>query len=317
MVDALLALQWCLRTKTPAVVMSDSTELDAPRVSWREWVKRRVVGLCSSALVAGSRHRDYLVGLGMSADQISPGYDVVDNAYFAAKAGEFREQRAEVRRQHGLPENYFIASARFIGKKNLPRLIEAYARYRELAADSALRAPPSSLWDLVLLGDGPLRSDLCRLISDLRLQSFVTLPGFKQYPALPAYYGCANAFIHASTTDQWGLVVNEAMASGLPVLVSNRCGCAPDLVQEGVNGFIFDPGNVDALAQLMFRISAFNFPLSRFGAESGRIITNWGPERFAAGLKSAAEQALRAGPKPASPVDRLLLRGLIARGTPE
>jgi len=261
---------------------------------------------------------------------------------------------------------FFLASARFIEKKNLPRLLKAYARYRELAektesgkqpgevASQRLHGPgkvenqnefqPGSApapgatfdasskdsgfapfqlsefqlsafnpWPLVLLGDGPLRSDLCRLISDLSLQDSVLLPGFKQYPELPAYYGLAGAFIHASTTEQWGLVVNEAMASGLPVLVSNRCGCAADLVQEGGNGFTFDPYNVEQLAQLMLKISAFNFPLSAFGSESQRLIANWGPERFASGLKAAAGKAVEVGPKHASWFDRLLLQGLLLR----
>src|SRR5207244_4064698 len=102
--------------------------------------------------------------------------------------------------------------------KNLPRLLEAFAGYRRLAGDAA--------WELVLLGDGPLRPELVALLKDLELDGHVLLPGFKQYDELPAYYGLAGAFIHASTTEQWGLVVNEAMASGLPVLVSDRCGCA-------------------------------------------------------------------------------------------
>src|SRR5208337_5127598 len=80
------------------------------------------------------------------------------------------------------------------------------------------------------------------------------LPGFKQYEELPAYYGLAGAFVHASTAEQWGLVANEAMASGLPVLVSNRCGCATELVEEGRNGFAFDPENVEQLAGFMRRL---------------------------------------------------------------
>ena len=69
--------------------------------------------------------------------------------------------------------------------------------------------------------------------SALGLDNDVIFPGFIQYDELPAYYGLAKAFIHASTVEQWGLVVNEALAAGLPVLVSERCGCAPDLVREG------------------------------------------------------------------------------------
>jgi glycosyltransferase involved in cell wall biosynthesis len=109
------------------------------------------------------------------------------------------------------------------------------------------------------------------------------------------------------------LVVNEAMASRLPVLVSNRCGCAPDLVQEGVNGWTFDPTNEEQLAQLMLRISAFqDFSLSAFGSASRQIISQWGPDRFAVGLRQAAECALRVGPKRVSLVDRALL-ALLAR----
>jgi glycosyltransferase involved in cell wall biosynthesis len=101
------------------------------------------------------------------------------------------------------------------------------------------------------------------------------------------------------------------MASGLPVLVSNRCGCATDLLKDGVNGFIFDPYNVEQLAQLMLKISAFSFPLSQFGAASVRLISQWGPERFARGLHDAAETALK-DPRPrARLLDRLLLKALI------
>jgi glycosyltransferase involved in cell wall biosynthesis len=163
-----------------------------------------------------------------------------------------------------------------------------------------------------LLGDGPLKSDLCHLISDLGLQDSVLVPGFKQYDELPVYYGNASAFIHASTTEQWGLVVNEAMASGLPVLVSNRCGCAQDLVKEGVNGFTFDPCNVEEMAQLMFQMSAFQpFRLSAFGAASSEIIANWGPERFAEGMSAAVKMALSTPPPKAGALDRFLLKLLL------
>jgi glycosyltransferase involved in cell wall biosynthesis len=109
------------------------------------------------------------------------------------------------------------------------------------------------------------------------------------------------------------LVVNEAMASGLPVLVSNRCGCAPDLVRDGVNGWTFDPANEEQLAQLMLQLSTLNSEsLSTLGAHSAERISAWGPDRFAAGLREAAECAVRVGPKRAGIVDRALLT-LLAR----
>jgi glycosyltransferase involved in cell wall biosynthesis len=312
-VFSLAGLAWCAFNGVPAIMMSESTMWDERRVPWKEWMKRRLLGLCSAALAGGRPQAEYLEQLGVPRNRIFLGYDVVDNEYFSRKADEVRGQASEVRKKLGLPKRFFLASARFIEKKNLPRLLEAYARYRELASNSELRTPNSEPWHLVLLGDGALKFDLCRLISDLGLQPSVHLPGFKQYDELPVYYGLASAFIHASTTEQWGLVVNEAMASGLPVLVSNRCGCAVDLVKDGVNGFTFDPFNVEQLAQLMLRISDFRFPIFDFQKASREIISYWGPERFASGLQQAVEAALRMPPRRSSLVDRLLLRLLLFR----
>jgi len=164
-----------------------------------------------------------------------------------------------------------------------------------------------------LLGDGPLKAELCRLIAELGLQQSILLPGFKQYDELPAFYALAKVFIHASTVEQWGLVVNEAMASGLPVLVSNRCGCARDLVQDGVNGFTFDPYEPSQMAEMMFRISDSGFPVSTFGSASSRIIAEWCPDRFASGLSDAVETALAAPQLQRSSLDRLLLQLLLKR----
>ncbi|MGH7952682.1 MAG: glycosyltransferase family 4 protein [Limisphaerales bacterium] len=305
--EALSALAWCAETRTPVVMMSESTEWDERRIGWKEWIKRRLVGMCSTALAGGTPHASYLEQLGIERKKIFLGYDAVDNDYFAIKAAEARNRKSEIRNQLGLPENFFLASARFVEKKNLPRLIQAYARYRDLVKKSETENKKSEIWDLVLLGDGPLRETLNFQLSTLNLRPHVLLSGFKQYDELPAYYGLASAFVHASTTEQWGLVVNEAMASGLPVLVSNRCGCSADLVREGRNGFTFDPCNVERLAELMVKISDARFSLSSFGMEGQLIIKNWGTERFALGLKQAVDYAVATGPKSASFFDRLIL----------
>ena len=107
------------------VVMSESSRQDEPRTWWKEAIKRRIVGLYSAALVGGQRHVEYLAELGMPRERIFTGYDVVDNRYFRHKAEEVRSQRSEVRQKYALPENYFLASARFIEKKNLSTLIRS------------------------------------------------------------------------------------------------------------------------------------------------------------------------------------------------
>ena len=306
---SLAAANCCVRQGIPMVLMSESARQDEPRTWWKEMIKRRVVGLYSAALVGGQRHVEYLVELGMLRDRIFTGYDVVDNAYFRRRAEEARGRKSEVRKQYGLPENYFVASARFIEKKNLPGLIRAYAEYRqrsEVGRQSSDVGKENAPWDLVILGDGPLKADLCRLISDPRLHANVHLPGFKQYDELPVYYALAKAFVHASTTEQWGLVVNEAVASGLPVIVSERCGCVPELVRG--NGFTFDPIDERELPSRLLQIASLSDDERRsLGDASYRIAENFAPEHFGEGLEQAAKLALT-HPRKASLLGRTLIK---------
>jgi len=299
---SLAAARCCVNREIPMVVMSESARQDEPRTWWKEIIKRRIVNLYSAALVGGQRHVEYLVELGMPRERIFTGYDAVDNAYFARRALEIRDSEFETRKKYGLPENYFLASARFIEKKNLPRLIRAYAEYRRRSAVSGGNAP----WDLVLLGDGPLRETLETQLSTLNLHMHVHLPGFKQYDELPVYYALAKAFVHASTTEQWGLVVNEAVASGLPVIVSNRCGCVPELMAD--NGFTFDPLNEDELAARLLEMASLSRDqLEELGEASRRIAAQLGPDRFSEGLEQAATVAMKLTQKRVGVIDRALL----------
>jgi len=200
---SLIAANCCVRRGIPMVVMSESSSQDEPRTWWKEAIKRRVAGLYSAALVGGQRHVEYLAELGIPRERIFTGYDVVDNHYFQQKAEEVRSRRSsasvnqpshkataareatadrEVRKKYGLPQNYFLASARFVEKKNLARLVQAYAEYRRRSsafakamADKEVKGRKSDIshqyspWGLVLLGDGPLRETLNSLLSTLNL----------------------------------------------------------------------------------------------------------------------------------------------------
>jgi glycosyltransferase involved in cell wall biosynthesis len=288
---ALAALRWCHRNDVPAVVMSASTALDARRRWWREAVKGRVVQSYDAGLVGGTRHADYLQRLGMPSDRTYTGYNVVDNDHFAREAASARADAEALRRKYGLPERYFLAVGRFIPKKNLDGLLQAYARYRERTDDS---------WALVILGSGPLDDKVRQWRRELELDAHVHLPGFKQYDELPVYYGLADAFVHASRREQWGLVVNEAMAAGLPVVVSDRCGCAPDLVKEGQNGFSFSPSDSEALADALVRIASAGCDRAAMGEASRDIIADWTPETFAQQLLHAARVAEEHAAPPSS-----------------
>jgi 1,2-diacylglycerol 3-alpha-glucosyltransferase len=307
---AFAALAWCVECRVPAVIMSESTSEDAPRIRWKEWIKRRYVGICDTGLVGGDRHRDYLVQLGMPGDRIFLGYDAVDNDYFALGADGARKRADLQRAELDLKASYFLASARFTDKKNLPCLLRAFARYRELCV---VDDPQKSLdpWDLVLLGDGQGRRQLDELRHSLGLVEHVQMPGFIQYDLLPKYYGLASAFVHTSVVEQWGLVVNEAMASGLPIILSNRCGCASMLLQEGENGYLFDPCNGEALTDCMLRMTKLCAAERQgMGQRSREIVADFGPDRFAAGLSQAVRVALERPKSRRHVSDSLLFRAM-------
>jgi len=307
---SLAAMKWAVTRSVPIVMLSESNEFDEQRSTIKEWIKRRLVGLCSAGLAGGSPQADYLVKLGLPRDRVFMGYDVVDNGFFDEKSKELGSGSSEL---EGVKRPYFFACARFGKKKNLPGLIRSYARYRNLLKPSTLDARRSTVFDLLIAGEGEQRAEIECTIKECGVTGHVHLIGAKGYHELPFYYANAGAFIHASTTEQWGLVVNEAMASGLPVLVSNRCGCAADLVKEGVNGWTFDPTNEEQIADLMLRISCDEDGRLKMGKKSQEIIAEWGPDRFASGVKSAVDTALAAPRKKVGLLDRMILWAMTRR----
>lgn len=302
---ALIAIDLCVSKDIPFVVMSASTRIDNPSSAAKDFIKQRIVGLASSALVGGGPQADYLTDLHFPRERISFGYNTVDNDYFAAGAAATRGHESYLRAEYNLPERFFLCCVRLVPKKNLQSLIDAYALYRASVGAKA--------WDLVIVGPGPLEQRLSDEITERGLQQAVYLLGARPYAALPTLYALAETLILASTTEQWGLVVNEAMATGLPVLVSKRCGCHVDLVDDGRNGFIFDPYDVGEMSDAMVRISSHGVDLEGMGRASQEIIAHWGPNRFAEGFEEAFNTALGSPAPRISIFDRVLLRMLNLR----
>ena len=293
-------LEWAVAHHVPCVVTSDSNKHDQKRYWLKERLKAQFINQCSSALAAGTESRRYLIELGMAPAAIFDGFDVVENDHFHRGAEEARRDPPRFRAQLALPKEYFFACARFERVKNLYRLLEAYTAY--------VRGAGPSAWNLVIAGDGPTRLELEKCARNLRVEERVIFAGLKTYQELPGMYGLARAFILASTSETWGLVVNEAMAAGLPVLVSEMCGCAPDLVRDGENGFTFDPWDAGEMAQKMLIVHREAALRERMAGRSAEIIAEWGPQRFAVGLQGAVNFALDRGPAKESLVSRAVVR---------
>jgi glycosyltransferase involved in cell wall biosynthesis len=279
--EARAALAWAGQSsKRRAVVMSETKADESPRVFWKEWVKRRILRSASAGLVGGELQAQYLASLGVPRERIFLGYNAVDNDYFEHGSDA---ARAEVGPLDGRP--YFFAVARFIARKNFDGLLRAYAAYR--------RAVGGDAWDLVISGSGEEEVALKRLCTELGLDDCVHWVGFLQYPELPRWYAHAGAFIHPAKGEPWGLVVNEAAACALPLLVAAPVGSRYELVEDGVNGLVFDPFSDADITRVMLQVSEASVAeRAAMGQAARRRVAEYGPRRFGEGLVAAVRAAL-------------------------
>lgn len=284
-VESKAMLDWARAHGRPAVLMSESQAVDHPRVWWKEAVKRRRVRRFSAGFVGGPRHRDYLVSLGLPAERITLGYNAVDNDAFIAEADACRR---DPNLRPGLPTRpYFLAVSRFAPEKNLPALVRAYARYRRDAG----RAPA---WDLVLCGGGPAAGAVEAAVEASGFAESIHRPGFLQSDSLARWYAFASAFVHPAVSEPWGLVVNEAAACGLPLLVSDRAGAVETFVPDGpeTTGRRLDPFDEESMAASLAWVAGLPDEERRgLGTRAAAIAKEWGPERFARGALDAFQMA--------------------------
>lgn len=225
-IEYLLFLVWCYVRRKKVVLFAESWYGESPILNA---IKGLFLHLTSRGfLVSGQRAKNHFeTRLGILAEKIKMGYSVVDNDHFAAQE--------EVER-----EKILLCVARFSPEKNLETLISTFEQ-------SVL----SQNWKLLLVGGGPLKATL---ENSIKHPDKVQLLDWLSYEALPLLYGQASCFILPSKFEPWGLVVNEAMAAGLPVVVSSACGCAPDLVDTS-NGWIFDPEDTKDLVNTLDTIA--------------------------------------------------------------
>ena len=272
---------WAKRNKKIIVLWSATNQDDHSRVFLKEKIKGLLIKRCDAANVYGQKSRDYLIRLGLNKDAIFIKGNTTDNDFYYTRTNEFRVKRNSLCRQYKLAKHNFLYIGRFSKEKNILHLLKAYKR---LKAEND--------WGLILIGDGPQNEEIANYIERNNIKN-VSMPGFQQKEDIPKFLAVSDIFILPSISEPWGLVVNEAMAAGLPVLVSKRCGCHPDLIKEGVNGFSFDPFDGDELYGLMKDVADGQHDLPRMGEASLAIIKNYTPKRAARAISQAIEFALK------------------------
>jgi len=274
-------LLWARMHKKKIIFWSSSNEDDHKRVFYKESVKKHFIKKCNAYNVYGTKSRDYLLRLGAKKDRIFILGNNTDNSFYYNETMTWREKRNILSQGYGIPPNNFLYIGRFSPEKNIFHLLDAYKRIRN-----------NNNWGLILVGNGLQKTDIEDYINKNHIRN-VFMPGFKQKDDIPRFFAVSDVLILPSISETWGLVVNEAMAAGLPVLVSKKCGCYPDIVKDNVNGFGFDPYDGTELYDLMKEIVDSRYDLRHMGEMSLELIREYTPRTAANVVAETIEYVLQ------------------------
>ena len=286
--DAIVSIGWADKSyqrlllfgniyKIPVVIVSDSiinTEKHNKRLFIKEFIKKIILKGYSSAFVAGTESKDYLVKLGFNERKIFAPWDVVDNDFYKNHVSEYKITK----------ENYFLCVSRLLERKNLLNLIKSFEHYQK----------NGGRWGLKIIGSGDQYTKLIQESEIISNKNKFEILNWLQIDELVNYYKSASAFILPSYFDNWGLVVNEAIASGLPCIVSKNCGCAKDLIVHNVSGLIFDPYDVKELSLFMQIIENKDKNEIKKMIEIANLnLENYDLNSFSINLKKAINEAIK------------------------
>jgi glycosyltransferase involved in cell wall biosynthesis len=263
------AMRACWRTKTPVMVRSDShlhTERSLPKRAAKLPLYRWFIPKVDACCAVGAWSRDYFLHYGARPERVFVVPHVVDVDFFQKQAERLRAQKAELQREWQLDDDatVFLFAGKFVEKKRPLDFVNAIAMANQNG---------KHIMGL-MVGDGPLRQACADEVKSTNAP--IRFAGFLNQSKIPAAYAAADVLVLPSDGGEtWGLVVNEAMASGKPCLVSDRVGCGPDLVVAGETGDVFPLGNIAALASLLGSYAERWNHLTEMGAKAEQMASKF------------------------------------------
>jgi glycosyltransferase involved in cell wall biosynthesis len=271
-----LALGYCRASGRPILAWSESTARDARGSgAMADRFKRALVRRFDGFIAAGIRQAEYLQMMGASSDRIWIAPDAIDIGFFE-RAAALRATHGETeKRTLNLSGPVLLYAGRLLDKKGLPDLLEVFDLIRQRFGAS-----------LLLVGEGPDRAryeELCRA----RNLAGVHFAGFVQPGDLLKYYAVADVFVFPTHSDPWGLAINEAMAAGLPCVVSDAAGAVDELVRHGDSGLVYRAGDREALRSSICRLLEDQVLRQQMIAGAARAVRRHTPERMARGMADA------------------------------
>ena len=275
----------------PVLLRAESWLADRVRSPWKLGLKKAFFQLLGKGIAAvlpiGTVNAEYWTHyFGTSVPQFLMPY-AVNNKYFADLTAAAAPREQELRAELGLSAErpVILFASKLQQRKHADHLLEAYSR---LIAD---RQPPERPY-LVVVGDGEQRAHLEAQAQQLRLED-VRFAGFRNQSELPRFFQLADVFVLPSRHEPWGLIVNEVMASGCPVIVSTDVGCHADLITNGVEGCVFPVGDIGALTQALQQVFSTPETPAKMGEAAARRITTWTYEEDVQGLRRALSAITR------------------------
>jgi glycosyltransferase involved in cell wall biosynthesis len=260
----------CILLRRKRAVFCDSTSRDRPRLAaWRELAKRWFFGLCNGFFCYGIRSKEYLMSYGVSESKIALRCQAaaLPRGYSAAKVLSHYNSNWQGRAD----EPHFLYVGRLSPEKGLDDLFQAFCTLH--------KAYPNARLDVV--GSGPLAEQLKSLAAALGVRHAISFLGNKSLEDIAVLFLKCTALVLPSHSEPWGLVVNESLSYGCPVVVSSACGCVPDLALDGLTGCSFEVGNADALHKALLLVMELSIDRPTVARNCLEVISNFTPERSA------------------------------------
>ena len=277
------AIAWSRLRGVPYVLLVESHD-EGPRPGWRRQVKGTVVPpivrAAAGALVTGTLARRSMIERGARPEDVHVFANTIDVEEFGERADELASRRLELRADLDAAEDdvVVLSVARLVPEKAHDLLVRAVA-----AADDTRIV-------LVLVGEGPERARLRHLADELGVR--LVLTGDRPWERIVEAYVAADVFALLSEREPWAVVVNEAAACGLPLVLSDRVGAAHDLLEDGENGALVAAGDVTAAAAALRTLANDPAQRKRMGARSRELVQGWGYEPSVEGFLAAVRKAV-------------------------
>lgn len=271
--------------RKPLLLRGESNGLEESG-GWKRLAKRTILrgffAKVSAFLTIGSLNREFYARYGVAGERLFPAPYAVDNAFFTGQADELAAKKRSLRAEYGIdPElPVVLFTGKLIPKKRPLDIIRAF--------EDAQRSAPCSL---ALVGDGALRQALENYVAQRGIRR-VHFLGFRNQSEIGKLYALADVFVLPSSSEPWGLSVNEAMCFGLPVITSDQVGSSFDLIQPRVNGHVYPCGEVAALSLYIQQTLECEERRREMAAASRHLIERWNIERTVEGIVQAVSSTV-------------------------